>query len=392
MSDRFNLTNATPTEKAAFWAAAAAVAEPRWSRTFKRVPILKVGEWMASRSDGKATGVKVTREDIAFAAEADASGKLPGVVLGITHPGFQASSNGKNMAPAVGAVDNLTPTDGGDTLVADIHVGPKWLADKFEDAYPRRSADWWQVDGGAIVHRVSLLGTDFPAIHTLDDIRDVLSDEGPPEGVPDGALAVAAAFDVPAPTFDASASENQPDPNGPDHTGEQEPTMTVDTTELRASLPPEFKDADDATVIAEATKRLVASAEADTAHEAQETVEVDAVTEPVAIAAGAIDADTIAQIQAGAAEIEAFRAEQRQAKLDAAIERCVKGGGFAKTRGEHWVQAAALDFDGTIAALEAHPLGLIPVDGERGVAIEAAATSGAVSDEDFYKAVYGEEA
>ena len=135
---RINLTGSTPQQQADFWAQAAAVAEPQAARVIKGVPLVKVGEWMASRSDGKA-GVKVTADDIAFAVAASSSGKLPATVLGVSHPGFQAQ-NGKSKAPAVGTVENLRASDDGLTLVGDMHVGPKWLADKIDTAYPRRSA------------------------------------------------------------------------------------------------------------------------------------------------------------------------------------------------------------------------------------------------------------
>lgn len=371
--------------------------------TLKRVPIVSVGEWPVGRSDG-GTGTQVTRDKLDRAVLNAASGRYPRPVIGLGH-GADRKANGQNGTPALGGLTNLTvePNESGvDTLYADLTNVPEWAPDR----YPRRSAEWWETtDGEMVIHRLALLGDEYPAVDTLDDLEALVTDEGPALLAAGAVLASGAAHNLPPLGADQPAE-------GSDHIEQEEPTMTVDTTALRQSLPDLPADADDATVIAEASKRLVASAEADTAAEAQETVEVDAVTEEVEVTASAdADADedeATKTVTVPAAEYTQMRAdakagrEAREAQLEAErvaiAAAAVKEGRILASSQDAWAKRLAVDPDArvllTASAEEGgFPIGSVaPVGAMKGHAVTASANApGGLTDDQFYELTYGKE-
>lgn len=100
-------------------------------RTIPGVELVKTGTWDISTGQWI-----VTSELIAAAVAAHNSGALPKPILKLGH--VDARFDGE---PALGWVDNLRTTDGGNTLVGDFVGCPAWLADIAASAYPNRSVE-----------------------------------------------------------------------------------------------------------------------------------------------------------------------------------------------------------------------------------------------------------
>lgn len=139
-------------------------------RTIAGVELMKVGDWPAKSGD-----FKVTRTVLADAARAFEAGVLrkPPLKLGHWDPRFEGS-------PALGYVDNMRLTDGGDTLVGDYVNVPATIARLIPHAWPDRSIeglyDYRATDGTVwpfIVTSVALLGATDPAGRELRSLQDV---------------------------------------------------------------------------------------------------------------------------------------------------------------------------------------------------------------------------
>jgi hypothetical protein len=76
-------------------------------------------------------------------------------------------------------VTNLRVTDGGNTLVGDFTDIPGWLSHILPETWPQRSieASLDYSDNGRtwpfVLTAVALLGTEWPAVSTLADLRDL---------------------------------------------------------------------------------------------------------------------------------------------------------------------------------------------------------------------------
>jgi hypothetical protein len=374
----------TPEERTQFFAAAhaeAVAAAAANARTIKHVPIVSVGEWPVGRSDG-TTGTTVTREKLERAVAHASGGEYPRPVVGLGH-GKDRKPNGQNGTPSLGDLSNLTiePNDQGvDTLYADLEGVPTWAADR----YPRRSAEWWETTGGdMVIHRLALLGDEYPAIDTLEDLQAIVSDEGPAELVAAGAVLVSAAFTA------AAIPAAQTEPVGPDQPEEKDDHMTVDQTLLRRSLGlPE--DADEA-AINDALTASLAAAESGAADEAPAE---SAVAEPVAVAAAASDTvsvertvweSTIRDAEFGRKAFERITNDDRLTLVSAAAS----AGKIPKSRIDHWVGLHKLDPEGIekeLADLEAGVV--VPVGGAIGHSVDAAASDREKAlDDEYYAAV-----
>jgi hypothetical protein len=132
------------------------------------VELAKAGTWRAM--DGTVT---LTPDDLRAAVTA--SQHLPSPVLKLGHDG---GTFGDDL-PAVGRVTNLRVTDGGNTLVGDFTDIPGWLSHILPETWPQRSieASLDYSDNGRtwpfVLTAVALLGTEWPAVSTLADLRDL---------------------------------------------------------------------------------------------------------------------------------------------------------------------------------------------------------------------------
>lgn len=357
------------------------------SVTIRRVPIVSVGEWPVGRSDG-GTGTVVTRDKLERAVLNAASGKYPRPAIGLGH-GKDRKANGQNGTGSLGGLEGLTiaPNAAGvDTLYADLVAVPDWIPDR----YQRRSAEWWETtDGEMVIHRLALLGDEYPAVDTLDDLEAIVSDEGPALLAAGAVLSSGAASPLPAPVV-----EEQPSPSGPEHNDvPEEPAMSVDLTVLRQSLRlPD--DADEATI----NEALVASLAAAESGAAPEAPAESAATEPEPVAVAAAAEDGIVRIDAAALESlkadaaagrKALDAQEDEARL-VLVTAAADEGKFLDERIPHFVALHKADPQGTEALL-ASLSPVVPVGPMKGHAVSAAAAGGAPTDDDFYRAVYGEE-
>lgn len=141
--------------------------------TVPNVEILQVGEeWHLS------TGPRTfTKDDLAAAVGAMSD---PAVRAPVVKLGHRSTLN--DGEPALGRLQNLRLEDDGMTLVADLVGVPEWLADCMATYYPRRSMEGWfnaTLETGRthqfVVTALALLGTAYPAITTLDDLRVVMT-------------------------------------------------------------------------------------------------------------------------------------------------------------------------------------------------------------------------
>lgn len=146
--------------------------------TVPNVELLEVGDdWATS------TGVfSFTYDDLvsAIQSQEDPAVRTPIVKLGHVDPRFDGQ-------PSLGRIENLRLTTNGQTLIGDLVGVPAWLAKVMAAAYPRRSIEgWvqWETRTGNtwpfVLTGVALLGTEYPAIDTLEDLKVLWGEEAPP--------------------------------------------------------------------------------------------------------------------------------------------------------------------------------------------------------------------
>lgn len=178
------------------------------------VELIRTGSWSASSGPWNPTP-----GDLAAAVEAQQcpAVRRPRLKLGHTDDRFNIGGDGE---PALGWIENLRLSDGGNTLLGD-QVALPWLSQVQAAAYPDRSIEGaYKVRCSAghehpfVLTAVALLGVTPPAVTTLRSIQDL------PE-----MLGVAASSDVPddaqrvhVTILAADAGEGSAD-NEPAHTG-----------------------------------------------------------------------------------------------------------------------------------------------------------------------------
>lgn len=155
-------------------------------KTVANVPIATVGEdW-----ETMVGPLTVTQEDLESAVNAlqDPSIKLPRIKLGHLDPRFTPDGDNGifDGTPVLGKFDNLRLSPDHQTLYADAIGVPEWFATIMPYAYPNRSMEgYWGVttqtghEHKFVITAVSLLGDEYPAIETLDDLQTMFSAEGP---------------------------------------------------------------------------------------------------------------------------------------------------------------------------------------------------------------------
>jgi len=150
--------------------------------TFKTIPnieVLEVGEdWHASTGDFTVTPKHLIA---AVAAMDDPGVRAPILKLGHTDERFNGNGDGQ---PSFGRLTNLHVSENGMTLLGDLTGVPSWLAAALPTAYPRRSFEGFFNYTSATgkkhdlaITALSLLGEEYPAITTLEDIRAVFGAE-----------------------------------------------------------------------------------------------------------------------------------------------------------------------------------------------------------------------
>lgn len=175
----------------------------------KNVPILAVGEeWHASTGT-----VTFTPEHLAAAVAAQDDVAVRDGVIKLGHVSLLNQGE-----PALGRVTNLHLSPDGMTLLADFEGLPQWLDDGMPTLYPRRSSEGtfnMKTNTGKshlfAITAVALLGTQYPAITTLEDIPLLISAQSLddfPNVVEDEDF-VAAALDLPEDTV--QGAEKGPD-------------------------------------------------------------------------------------------------------------------------------------------------------------------------------------
>lgn len=149
-------------------------------RTIKDVEVVSTGTY--DLGSGKTT---FTAEDLADAvlAATDPTVVAPRIKLGHVDKRFEGDLDGE---PAFGTVANMRLDNNGQTIKADLEGVPAWLADSMESAFPGRS-----IEGGfgfkapsgrdykLVVSNLALLGTTWPGVTSLDDLKQCLSANGP---------------------------------------------------------------------------------------------------------------------------------------------------------------------------------------------------------------------
>jgi hypothetical protein len=171
--------------------------------TVPNITLISVGSWLAGGSSpGKSKEVVFTEDDLKnIMASLEAPDvKEPRMILGHTPPtegpGMSAVADEGFFGeqPAIGKFINCHLTADNQDIVGDLVGVPAWLAKILPTAYPNRSVEvYWDVPSGipgaanhaCIMPRVALLGTNLPAVATLEDLRVFFSEDGPELPEPD---------------------------------------------------------------------------------------------------------------------------------------------------------------------------------------------------------------
>lgn len=151
-------------------------------KNIEGVPIVSTGTYPLG--SGETT---FTADDLASAvlAASDPTISAPRIKIGHLDKRFEADES-LDGEPAMGTVRNMTLSEDGQTIIGDLVDVPAWLADSMQSAYPGRSIEGGLGytapsghDYGLVISNLALLGTTWPGVGSLDDLRDVLQKNGP---------------------------------------------------------------------------------------------------------------------------------------------------------------------------------------------------------------------
>jgi hypothetical protein len=144
------------------------------SKTRRGVEIGRVGTFPLST--GEHT---FTKEHLASAVHNALTGTAPVIGIGHVDPRWKDVDASADGEPALGRVENLKLAEDGELLVGDFVDMPDWFADALPTLFPRRSLEGTYKNGNLTITAVKMLGTKMPGIHTLEDLKQLVSDEGP---------------------------------------------------------------------------------------------------------------------------------------------------------------------------------------------------------------------
>lgn len=351
------------------------------------VEIARVGTF--ALSTGEHT---FTRGQLASAVANAVAGAQPRIGIGHLDPRWNDTEASQDGDPALGSVTNLRLSDDGDVLLGDYVEMPEWFAQALPSAYPGRSIEATVNDDDMTIHVVKLLGTKRPGIHTLEDLRSFVSDEGPAlvaagadnDGKPITVLLVASGAETPTPPGVRKESSS----------------MTLDLVALRKRLGL-AEDATEEQINAALTTEPAAPADpavpavpaepAEPAAPAAATVtEPEAPVAPAAPAPGtvAVDEGTLTDLKASAALVTKMVEDERLRTRKQLLDTAAQQGRFPLWRRDHYATAFDKDPEGTTKLLSASAAegglapGLVPVKPIGGVRVDAGAP-----DEDFERRV-----
>ncbi len=148
--------------------------------TVPDVPIVSTGTYQLASGE-----TAFSQEDLAAAVAAanDPAIPAPRLKLGHTDPRFDAAVNAANFDgdPAFGTVQNLRLSADRQTVIGDYCNVPDWLAASLASSYPGRSMEGYRNYTSAsgrehplVINKVALLGTTWPGIGSLADLRSIL--------------------------------------------------------------------------------------------------------------------------------------------------------------------------------------------------------------------------
>lgn len=335
--------------------------------TIPNVEIAKVGTFPLSTGEHTFTKAQL--------ASALAKANRPRIGIGHVDERFNASA--QDGDPALGQVEFTGLSEDGETLLGQYVNVPEWFAKAMPAAYPARSIEG-SCDGDDLtIDAVKVLGMTKPGISTLEDIKQVFSEDGPP-------IAIAAGEDANGKKFtaiidftgsgrlEASAPEERGDNNDPEGGSHMDPEkirellglekdasdedVEAKIKELGERVSPEQFDEKVSEKVDEVVEEKVAAARADERKKVQASKLPEGV---VAIEAAALD-DLKTQAQAGAEARLRQLADEREAVVDDAVRK----GRIAASRKQHWIDQLKAD-PGAKDILASLAEGTIPVD-ERG--------------------------
>jgi len=140
----------------------------------RRVEIGRVGTFPLS--SGEHT---FTKDQLARAVQNALTGTGPVIGIGHLDPRWQDVDASADGDPALGRIENLELAEDGELLLGDFVDMPDWFADALPTLFPRRSLEGTCKNGDLRITAVKMLGTKMPGIHTLEDLKQLASDEGP---------------------------------------------------------------------------------------------------------------------------------------------------------------------------------------------------------------------
>jgi Mu-like prophage I protein len=143
-------------------------------KTRRGVPICKVGTFPLST--GEHT---FTRKQFEAAIRNAEGGTAPMIGIGHSDPRWNEVDASHDGEPALGRVESLRLSNDGEQLIGDYVDMPDWFADALPSSFPRRSLEGECKGDNLLITAVKVLGVKMPGVHTLEDLKEFVSEEGP---------------------------------------------------------------------------------------------------------------------------------------------------------------------------------------------------------------------
>jgi hypothetical protein len=144
-------------------------------KTRRGVQICRTGTFPLS------TGMHTfTRAQFAAAIRNAEGRTAPRIGIGHTDKRWAALDASQDGDAALGRIENLRVEEDGNLLIGDLVDMPDWFADALPSSFPGRSLEGYCDDDDDLrITGVKVLGTKLPAVDTLEDLKALVSDEGP---------------------------------------------------------------------------------------------------------------------------------------------------------------------------------------------------------------------